>query len=243
MAYQFRNASVLIVDDMEPMLALVASLLDIFGFSRIYKATNAEEGLQLFLDHNPDIVLVDWQMEPFNGIELVRRMRADPKSPNRFVPIIMMTGFSHRIRVEEARDVGVTEFLVKPFKAKDLYTRIEQIAERPRRFVEAETFFGPDRRRKLVSDDYGGPKRRELDEERAVRHEEVVRLLCRGERDQVRGGHLLPLPVVPAREGRTHLPPRTKTNRAMKARLMKNIASTRPTVRKKIVCRRPWASG
>lgn len=164
MAYQFRNASVLIVDDMEPMLALVASLLDIFGFSRIYKATNAEEGLQLFLDHNPDIVLVDWQMEPFNGIELVRRMRADPKSPNRFVPIIMMTGFSHRIRVEEARDVGVTEFLVKPFKAKDLYTRIEQIAERPRRFVEAETFFGPDRRRKLVSDDYGGPKRRELDE-------------------------------------------------------------------------------
>ena len=37
--------------------------------------------------------------------------------------------------------------------------------------------------------------------------------------------------------------PRTKTNSAMKARLMKNIASTRPTVRKKIVCRRPWASG
>lgn len=164
MAYQFRNASVLIVDDMEPMLALVASLLDIFGFSRIYKATNAEEGLQMFLEHNPDIVLVDWQMEPFNGIELVRRMRADPTSPNRFVPIIMMTGFSHRVRVEEARDVGVTEFLVKPFKAKDLYTRIEQIAERPRRFVEAESFFGPDRRRKLVADEYEGPKRRELDE-------------------------------------------------------------------------------
>lgn len=164
MAYQFRNASVLIVDDMEPMLALVASLLEVFGFSRILKATNAEDGLRLFLEHNPDIVLVDWQMQPYNGIELVRRMRTDPKSPNRFVPIIMMTGFSHKIRVEEARDVGVTEFLVKPFKAKDLYTRIEQIAERPRRFVEAETFFGPDRRRKLLSDDYGGPKRRDIDE-------------------------------------------------------------------------------
>jgi CheY-like chemotaxis protein len=164
MAYQLRNASILIVDDMEPMLALVSSLLEVFGFTRIYKANNAEDGLKLFLEHNPDIVLVDWQMEPFNGIELVRRMRADPKSPNRFVPIIMMTGFSHRIRVEEARDVGVTEFLVKPFKAKDLYTRIEQIAERPRRFVEAESFFGPDRRRKLMTDDYEGPKRREIDE-------------------------------------------------------------------------------
>jgi two-component system chemotaxis response regulator CheY len=165
MTYQFRNASILVVDDMEPMLALVTSLLDIFGFKKIYRAADAEEGLKLFLEHRPDLVLIDWQMEPYDGIELARRMRADPRSPNRFVPIIMMTGYSHKIRVEEARDAGITEFLVKPFKAKDLYARIEMLIEKPRRFVEAETFFGPDRRRRRSEEqEYKGSKRRELDE-------------------------------------------------------------------------------
>ena len=78
------------------------------------------------------------------------------------VPIIMMTGYSHRIRVEASRDAGVTEFLVKPFKAKDLYTRIEQLIEKPRQFVEADEFFGPDRRRRKAGD-YKGPRRRGLD--------------------------------------------------------------------------------
>jgi DNA-binding response OmpR family regulator len=85
--------------------------------------------------------------------------------------IVMMTGYSHKIRVEEARDVGVTEFLVKPFRARDLYARIEQLIEKPRRFVEAEAFFGPDRRRrKMKAEEYKGPKRR--DAEKGVQSEE-----------------------------------------------------------------------
>lgn len=101
-------------------------------------------------------------MQPYDGIELIRRIRRDPRSPNKFVPIIMMTGYSHRARVEQARDMGVTEFLVKPFTAKDLYTRIEQLIERPRQFVDAGegTYFGPDRRRRR-KEEYAGPRRRE----------------------------------------------------------------------------------
>jgi two-component system chemotaxis response regulator CheY len=62
----------------------------------------------------------------------------------------------------QARDAGVTEFLVKPFTARDLYRRLYQIIERPRQFVRSEDFFGPDRRRKGAAD-YQGPLRRDTD--------------------------------------------------------------------------------
>lgn len=163
MAYQFKKASVLVVDDMQPMLALTGSLLKIFGFEEVFLAHNAEEGFRLFVEKNPDIVITDWLMEPYDGTALIKKIRTDDRSPNRFVPIIMMTGYSHKVRVEQARDRGVTEFLVKPFRAKDLYARIEQLVEKPRRFVDADSFFGPDRRRRKGVE-YSGPMRRETDD-------------------------------------------------------------------------------
>jgi CheY-like chemotaxis protein len=162
MVYQFKAVSILIVDDMKPMAVLVSSLLKIFGFQNIHVAYDTEDAFAQFCRYKPDIVLTDWLMQPFDGIELIRRIRRDPRSPNKYVPVIMMTGYSHRARVEKARDMGVTEFLVKPFTAKDLYTRIEQLIERPRQFVDTGegAFFGPDRRRRR-RDDYMGPRRRE----------------------------------------------------------------------------------
>lgn len=162
MVYQFKAVSILVVDDMKPMALLVSSLLKIFGFQNIHVAFDTEDAFAQFCRYKPDIVITDWLMQPYDGIELIRRIRRDPRSPNKYTPVIMMTGYSHRIRVEMARDMGVTEFLVKPFTAKDLYARIEQLIERPRQFVDAGegTFFGPDRRRRR-KDDYGGPRRRE----------------------------------------------------------------------------------
>lgn len=161
MVYQFKAVSILVVDDMKPMLSLVSSLLKIFGFTAIYTADNPEDAFNQFCRYKPDIVLTDWQMQPFDGLEFIRMIRRDPRSPNKFVPVIMMTGYSHRIRVEQARDVGVTEFLVKPFTAKDLFTRVEQLIERPRQFVDSGQFFGPDRRRR--KGDYVGQRRRDDD--------------------------------------------------------------------------------
>jgi two-component system chemotaxis response regulator CheY len=143
MPYQFQNASILVVDDMKPMLNLTVSMLKTFGFKDIYPVMDADEAFLKFCRFNPDIVLTDWLMEPFDGIELTHRIRNDSKSPNKFVPIILMTGYSARIRVMESRDKGVTEFLVKPFSAKDLYLRIEQLIEKPRKFIDSQGFFGP----------------------------------------------------------------------------------------------------
>lgn len=150
MAYQFNKATILIVDDMAPMLSLMRSVLSVFGFKDILLASNGEDAYRLFQQHNPDLIITDWVMAPMSGIELTKKIRKDKKSSNPFVPIIMMTGFASQKRVEQARDAGVTEFLVKPFVSRDLYLRIAQIIEKPRRFVAAEDFFGPDRRRRIV---------------------------------------------------------------------------------------------
>jgi DNA-binding response OmpR family regulator len=162
MSYKFENTSVLVVEDNQPMLELTKSLLATFGVGRVYTGRNGEEGFRAFRAENPDIVIADWMMKPMDGISLTRRIRNDPLSPNKFVPVILMTGFSERRRVVQARDAGVTEFLVKPFNARDLYRRISQIIERPRQFVKSEDFFGPDRRRKEDAE-YNGPKRRDED--------------------------------------------------------------------------------
>ncbi len=162
MAYQFDKIVVLIVEDNQPMMLMTRSILETFGVTQILAAKNGEEGFAMFCKHTPDIVIADWMMKPTDGITLTRLVRTDKQSPNPFVPIILMTGFSERRRVVEARDCGVTEFLVKPFNARDLYKRLAQVIERPRQFVISEDFFGPDRRRHIDLD-FPGPWRRETD--------------------------------------------------------------------------------
>lgn len=161
MSYDFSKTTILVVEDNLPILELAKSILQTFGVGRVLQAKNGKEGLELCCHKNPDIVLIDWMMRPMDGIALTRRIRSDNRIPNRFVPIILMTGFSEKKRVIEARDAGVTEFLVKPFNARDLYRRIAQVIERPRQFIRSEDFFGPDRRRRNFPDFIGPFQRNE----------------------------------------------------------------------------------
>ncbi len=159
MSYQFKNITVLVVESTRAMFDLTRSVLQAFGVNQVYSAYGADEGFETFCRVNPDLVIIDWLEDPANGLELTRRIRTDPKSPNPFMPIVMMTGYSQKKRVLQARDSGITEFIVKPFTAKALYQKIEQLVERPRHFVSSENYFGPDRRRKREGE-YKGPDRR-----------------------------------------------------------------------------------
>ena len=165
MTYQLHRITILVVEDSPPMLDIVKSLLLTFGVGHVITAPDGEIGYKRFVEYNPDIVIADWMMKPMDGIAFTRKIRNDPRSPNAYVPVILMTGFSERRRVLQARDAGVTEFLVKPFNARDLYKRIAQVIERPRQFVRSGDFFGPDRRRsrEMGISNYAGPFRREGD--------------------------------------------------------------------------------
>jgi|TARA_R110002126_G_scaffold3263_1_gene18350 CheY-like chemotaxis protein len=162
MSLKFEKLTVLVVDDTQSMRMLIVSVLEALDVGMVLQASNGEQGFNLFRQHNPDILLVDWLMEPTNGIELTERIRNDTESPNRMAPIILVTGYSARPRVVEARDAGVTEFLVKPFTATDLTRRLQHVINNPRNFIDYNGYFGPDRRRK-DDERYSGPRRREND--------------------------------------------------------------------------------
>jgi two-component system chemotaxis response regulator CheY len=159
MAFNFEKLSVLIVEDTMPLRKLLMSVLMTLGVGTIFSANDGEHAFNVFCQNNPDIVITDWLMDPMSGIDLIHKIRRDGASPNKMVPIILMTGYSAMPRVTEARDMGVTEFLVKPFSATDLAKRIAYVINKPRDFVDSEQFFGPDRRRRY-EENYNGPQRR-----------------------------------------------------------------------------------
>ncbi len=164
MPFDFKKLSVLVVEDTAPMRKLIASVLETMDVGQVYTAEDGEKGYDMMRQHNPDIVVADWHMEPVNGIELTREVRTNALSPNRMVPVILVTGYSAMKRVAEARDAGVTEFMIKPFSANDLAKRIAYVINKPRDFIDAEGYFGPDRRRR-VNAQYQGPWRRGEDTE------------------------------------------------------------------------------
>lgn len=159
MPYKFDKLSILVVEDSPLMLEVMVNALKALGVGHIFQAKNGEAGYQAFIRERPDIVLTDWEMEPVDGLELVKWIRRNADSPKRTVPIIIMTGYAASQRVAQARDKGITEFLVKPFTANELARRIAYVIDSPRDFVETAEFFGPDRRRRK-SLDYQGPERR-----------------------------------------------------------------------------------
>lgn len=163
MAFRFERLSVLVVEDTIPMRKLMVSVLDSLGIKNVSTADSGEKAFELFQKENQDLIITDWQMEPMDGIELTRQVRKNLMSPNRMVPIVLITGYSAWPRVAEARDAGVTEFLVKPFTANDIARRIAHVINKPRDFIETQDFFGPDRRRR-IDPNYKGPMRRKADQ-------------------------------------------------------------------------------
>lgn len=153
--------SILLIEDTAPMRKILVSVLEILGFKKIYAAGSGEEGFRMLKDYNPDIVVTDWMMEPIDGLDLIAMIRTAPGVPNRSVPVILITGYAATEKVKRARDQGMTEFLVKPFTAKELAARITHVINKPRDFVETPKFTGPDRRRR--ENGYQGPVRRRAD--------------------------------------------------------------------------------
>lgn len=161
MSYNFDRLTVLIVDDCTNMQHLLRALLMSFGFSDVHAAKSGEAGLKTLASLTPDFIICDYNMAPMNGVEFIRTLRNDEVSPNRFVPIIMLTGHTEMSNILAARQAGATEFLAKPVSPQSLYKRIEMVIERPRDFVETKSFFGPDRRRSSLKD-WAGQDRRDL---------------------------------------------------------------------------------
>ena len=155
---------VFIVDDNEHMRILLRTILRAMGVHQLSEFPDGEAVLAHLGAVHPDFILTDLSMAPMDGLTLAKTVRQLPDENARVVPIIMITGHTERRRIEAARDAGVNEILAKPITTQGLYHRIEQIIYKPRVFVRAPNYFGPDRRRSKKAD-YAGPFRRESDQD------------------------------------------------------------------------------
>lgn len=150
----------LIVDDNRHAAEIVKSVLSSVGAQQMYDAATPDRAFRLLKEHPFDVIIVDQNLgQGDDGTQLVKRIRNDPSSPNPYIPILMLTGYTEQRRVKAARDAGVSEFLSKPFTVAGLLRRMEALIHHPRPFVRSADYFGPDRRRK-ADPDYTGPERR-----------------------------------------------------------------------------------
>jgi len=165
--YRFDRLKILVVDDNVHMRKLVVTILQAFGAVQIYESADAQNAWAIARETNPDVIFVDWMLEGMNGLELVRMMRTSPASPNPFVPIVMLTGYTQIDHVIQARDAGVNEFLAKPVSVKAILSRLISVIEHPRPYVRTKVYFGPCRRRR-AREEYRGPERRTNENATAV---------------------------------------------------------------------------
>jgi CheY-like chemotaxis protein len=145
--------SLLIVEDNDASRRLVMELLRAAGFTNLSFARDAEEAIEHLQSQAPDILLLDWGLPGMSGLELVSLIRQaaltpDPRFPNPALPVVMLTARQRENDVKAARNAGINEFVVKPFSTASLLRAISSALTKKRRFVAAEAFVGPDRRRR-----------------------------------------------------------------------------------------------
>lgn len=143
----FSKLRFLVAEDNRFMREICRTILFSYGARDVVEATDGAEALELFKERVPDIILLDLHMPILDGFDVLRMVRDRGTSLNPYVPVIVLSAYSERWRILQARDLGATEYLVKPVSASAIYSRVANVVLNPRPFVETKSYFGPDRRR------------------------------------------------------------------------------------------------
>jgi CheY-like chemotaxis protein len=162
------GARVLVVDDHSFTIGLIREALFAGGAASVRSANDGHQAIAMLQTFRPNLLVTDWHMPGMNGLVLTRTVREavflpDPRISNPRLPIVLVSAHTSARAVAEARQVGVDEVVVKPFSMTSLLKRIAAAANKPRPFVVADGYAGPDRRRKRA----GTAKGRRVDDQKA----------------------------------------------------------------------------
>ena len=116
---------VLVVDDYKTMIRIIRNLLKQLGFDDVDEASDGTEALGKMKERRYGLVISDWNMEPMTGYELLKEVRADGGLSR--TPFIMVTAESKTENVIAAKKAGVNNYIVKPFNAPTLKSKIEAV--------------------------------------------------------------------------------------------------------------------
>jgi two-component system, chemotaxis family, chemotaxis protein CheY len=116
---------ILVVDDYSTMRRIIRNLLKQLGFDNVDEAADGGEALEKLKAKKYGLIISDWNMEPMTGFELLKLVRADANLAA--LPFIMVTAESKTENVLEAKKAGVSNYIVKPFNAETLKTKMSSV--------------------------------------------------------------------------------------------------------------------
>jgi CheY-like chemotaxis protein len=152
---------VLIADPNQASARLLLDIMKSLGAREVVTESDEHRVMDHAREMEPGLIFTERAGLKLDGEQLARRIRRSNLACRR-VPIIMMTADATASSIKGARDAGIHEFLRKPFTTADLFRRVENVALKPRDWIEAVGYVGPDRRR-FNSGEYAGPQKRTAD--------------------------------------------------------------------------------
>jgi two-component system chemotaxis response regulator CheY len=123
-----KNMKVLVVDDFSTMRRIVKNLLRDLGFTNISEADDGSTALPMLQGGDFEFVVTDWNMPGMQGIDLLKAIRADASLAH--IPVLMVTAEAKKEQIVMAAQAGVNGYIVKPFTAATLKTKLDKIFER-----------------------------------------------------------------------------------------------------------------
>ena len=117
-----QNMKIMIVDDYKTMLRILRNLLKQLNFLNVEEATDGSMALEMLRNSTFGMVISDWSMEPMTGIQLLREVRNDDRLKH--LPFVMITDGGKSENVFAAKEAGVSNYIVKPFNAEILKTKM-----------------------------------------------------------------------------------------------------------------------
>jgi len=140
------NISVLLADRNLYTRTLISQCLRSFGVRHIYACETGAAAQEYLGQAGADLCLIEADLPDMTGAALIRAIRTQPKEPLRFVPIIVLSGYTQLRTLGDTRDAGANLVVKKPVSPQALFDRINWLGKTKRAYIEAPNYIGPDRR-------------------------------------------------------------------------------------------------
>lgn len=123
-----RSLRVLIVEDQDDMRAMLRNMLMEIGTNQIFESRDGKEAMMFLEDAIDliDVVVCDWNMPKASGVDVLKRLRKS----NPDIPFLMVTGRTDKNSVIEARDMGVSAYIAKPFSSAQLEVKLRVLQQK-----------------------------------------------------------------------------------------------------------------
>ena len=122
------DMKILVVDDFSTMRRILRNLLSEIGYRKHAEADDGTTAWPMLKQGDFDFIITDWNMPGMDGIELLKRIRADETISS--LPVLLVTAEAKKEQIIEAAKAGVNGYIVKPFSAAMLNDKITQIFKR-----------------------------------------------------------------------------------------------------------------